>query len=122
MLQKPHKTGGFILLVHGLDSILCIVLTTLLPLRDNQKCYRFTPPVSNWRMFEGVSVDALCGFGAKKFNRCTEFIQIVLSCRWNESFPIGHSSVFAQGLGAVMVHFRGGRHISGRVAGHLVLV
>ncbi|CAI8965657.1 hypothetical protein EMIT0215P_70193 [Pseudomonas serboccidentalis] len=33
--------------------------------RDHQKRYRFTPSVSIWRMPDALSVDALCGFGAK---------------------------------------------------------
>jgi hypothetical protein len=35
--------------------------------RDNEKRYRFTPPVSIRRMPDALSVDALCGFGAKIF-------------------------------------------------------
>jgi hypothetical protein len=59
----------------GLDAILCMVFIKVLPPGDNQKRYRFTPRVSNRRMLEAISVDALCSFGAKIFNRCTEFIQ-----------------------------------------------
>jgi hypothetical protein len=43
--------------------------------RDMQKRYRFTPPVSKWRICEALSVDVLCGFGAKNFNDCTDFKQ-----------------------------------------------
>ncbi|CAI8826616.1 Peptidase S1 domain-containing protein [Pseudomonas sp. IT-P44] len=59
----------------GLDATVCIVLRPPGRLRDKQKRYRFTPPVGNWRIPDALSVDALCGFGAKNFNRCTEFIQ-----------------------------------------------
>jgi hypothetical protein len=34
-------------------------------LRETKKRYRFTPPLSKRRMPVALSVDALCGFGAK---------------------------------------------------------
>jgi hypothetical protein len=114
MPLKPHKTGGFILLVIGLDAILCIVLTMLLPPRDNRKRYRFTPPVSKRRMFERLSVDALCGFGAKNLNRCTEFIQFSVFRRLNESLSVSHFSVLAIGAGSVLVRFGVRCYIPGR--------
>jgi hypothetical protein len=83
-----------ILLGFGLDAILCIVLTILLPQGDSRKRYRFTPPVSNWRMLEAFSVDALYGFGAKNLNHCAEFIQLGVSWCLNESLFIGHFRVF----------------------------
>lgn len=43
---------------------------------DMQKRYRFTPPVSKRRICEALSVDVLCGFGAKNFNVCAEFKQL----------------------------------------------
>jgi diadenosine tetraphosphate (Ap4A) HIT family hydrolase len=39
----------------------------LVSVRDNEKRYRFTPSVSIPRMPDALSVDALCGFGAKIF-------------------------------------------------------
>jgi hypothetical protein len=103
----------------GLDAMIFIVLTILLPLRDNPKCYRFTPPVSNRRMFEGLSVDVLCGFGAKNLKRCTEFIQLGVSRGLNESLFLGHSSSFGGNTGSLMVHFGEKCLISGRVGGRL---
>jgi hypothetical protein len=95
-----------------------MVLTNLLPLRDNQKRYRFTPSLSNRRMCEVLSVDTLCGFGAKIFIRCTESIQPGDSQGMSRSGLFGHFSAFRGGAGSVMVRFpekcfiseRRGRH------------
>jgi hypothetical protein len=61
-----------------LDAWICIVFDLPGGQRDNPKRYRFTPSVSNWRMPDALSVDALCGFGAKNLNRCAEFLQLAL--------------------------------------------
>jgi hypothetical protein len=92
-----------------------MVLNTLLPPRDNQKRYRFTPPVSNWRMLEAVSVDALCGFGAKNFIRCTYFTQSGPLASSSESLVYGHFGAGAAGVGSVVVRFGNVCHISGRI-------
>jgi hypothetical protein len=87
----------------GLDAMVCIVLRLPGRLRDNQKRYRFTPSVSNWRMPDALSVDALCGFGAKILNRCAEFIQHDCRVKANWSLSVSHFSVFCMNIGSVMV-------------------
>jgi hypothetical protein len=104
--------------VFGLDAILRIVLTILLPPRDNQKRYRFTPPLSNWRICEAVSVDALCGFGAKIFIRCTESIQLGGSRSMSASLCFGHFSAFCGIAGSLMVRFAEKWFIPGRSCVH----
>jgi len=86
--------------------MVCIVLHLPGRLRDNQKRYRFTPSVSNWRMPEAISVDALCGFGAKNLIRCTEFIQPRVAWSVNGPRFIGHSAIFYTACGSVMVRSR----------------
>jgi hypothetical protein len=58
--------------------MVCIVFSPAVQRRDNEKRYRFTPLVSNWRMPDALSVDALCGFGAKNIFCCTDFTQLSL--------------------------------------------
>jgi hypothetical protein len=79
-----------------------------------QKRYRFTPPVSKWRMCEALSVDVLCGFGAKNFNQCAEFTQLGVLRRVNRLRFSGHFSVFYLHVGLVLVRFRRKCFISGR--------
>lgn len=50
-----------------LDGTLGSVMTNHDCPPDSEKRYRFTPSVSKWRMPVALSVDALCGFGAKNF-------------------------------------------------------
>jgi hypothetical protein len=95
-----------------------MVLTNLLPLRDNQKRYRFTPLLSKWRMCEVLSVDTLCGFGAKNFIRCTESIQPGDSPGMSAPGLFGHFGAFFGAAGSVMVRFAGKCFISGRRGGH----
>jgi len=95
-----------------------LVLTNLLPPRDNQKRYRFTPPLSKWRICEVLSVDVLCGFGAKNFIRCTESIQLGGSPGMNGSTSFGHSGAFFGAAGPVLVRFVEKCFISGRSGGH----
>ncbi|WP_448089589.1 hypothetical protein [Pseudomonas azerbaijanoccidentalis] len=95
-----------------------MVLTNLLPLRDNQKRYRFTPLLSKWRMCEVLSVDSLYGFGAKIFIRCTESIQLGGSPGMNRLTSFGHFGAFYGVAGSVMVRFAEKCFITGRGGGH----
>ena len=95
-----------------------MVLIDLLPLRDNQKRYRFTPSLSKWRICEALSVDALCGFGAQNFIRCAESIQPGDSPGMSAPGLFGHFSAFFGGCGSVMVRFAGKCFISGHGGGH----
>jgi hypothetical protein len=90
-------------LLFGLDAMVCIVLQPPGRQGDNQKRYRFTPPVSKWRIPERLSVDALCGFGAKNLNRCTEFIQWGHLADLNTSLLISHFGALCKVIGSVMV-------------------
>lgn len=95
-----------------------MVLIDLLPLRDNQKRYRFTPQLSKLRMCEALSVDTLCGFGAKIFICCAESIQPGDSPGRSTQGLFGHFSIFFGAVGSVMVRFSGKCFISGRGGGH----
>jgi hypothetical protein len=70
-------------------------------------------------MLERLSVDAVCGFGAKNFNRCTEFIQCALLPNSNASVFFSHFGIFCMVAGSVMVRPDRKRLMSGRVAGRL---
>lgn len=83
--------------------MVCIVLHLTGRLRDNQKRYRFTPSVSKWRMPDALSVDLLCGFGAKNLKCCAEFIQWCLLQNVNRPRFAGHFGVSAVAGGSVMV-------------------
>jgi hypothetical protein len=54
-------------------------------------------------MPDRLSVDALCGFGAKNFNRCTEFIQRGRLPNANASLFISQFGAFGAAIGSVMV-------------------
>ena len=99
--------------------MVCIVLYLRGRLRDNPKRYRFTPPVSKWRIPDRLSVDAVCGFGAKNFNGCTEFIQCAGSPNSNASLFISQFGVFCVAAGSVMVRPERKRLMSGRATGRL---
>ena len=92
------------LLYFRLDAGVGIVFDLHVWPRDIQKRYRFTPPVSKWRICEALSVDVLCGFGAKNFNHCADsnsrqFLRGV-SGRWF----VGHFRVFC---GALVLYWCG---------------
>jgi hypothetical protein len=106
-------------ILFGLDAMVCIVFHPCGRPHDNPKRYRFTPPVSKWRMPDRLSVDALCGFGAKNFNRCTEFIQCGRLATLNGSLFISQFGVFCVVAGSVMVRPDRKRFMLGRVAGRL---
>jgi hypothetical protein len=102
------------LLFFGLDAMVGIVFQPPVESPDMQKRYRFTPPVSNWRICEALSVDALCGFGAKNFYDCAEFTQSGILRGVNRPWFSGHFDVFYQLSGSVLVRFRRKCLISGR--------
>ena len=102
------------LLFFGLDAMVGIVFQPPVESPDMQKRYRFTPPVSNWRICEALSVDALCGFGAKNFYDCAEFTQSGKLRGVNRPWFSGHFDVFYQLSGSVLVRFRRKCLISGR--------
>jgi hypothetical protein len=52
---------------------------------------------------DAISVDELCGFGAKNFNCCTEFIQCCHLAESNASLLIKYFGVLARVVGSVMV-------------------
>jgi hypothetical protein len=54
-------------------------------------------------MPDRLSVDALCGFGAKNFYRCTEFIQCARLPITNASLFFSQFGVFCVVIGSVMV-------------------
>lgn len=70
-------------------------------------------------MSDRLSVDAVCGFGAKNFNRCTEFIQCARLPDSNASLFISHFGVFCVAAGSVMVRPDRKRLMSGRVSGRM---
>ena len=57
-------------------------------------------------MPDALSVDALCGFGAKNLIRCTEFIQQRVAWSVNGPRFIGHSTIFYTAFSSVMVRSR----------------
>ncbi len=65
-------------------------------------------------MPDALSVDALCGFGAKKFKGCTEFIQLGRWMNVNAEVCAGHFARFIRISGSVLVHARHKCHIPGR--------
>ncbi|MHC8291036.1 hypothetical protein ACYZUD_30360 [Pseudomonas sp. XS1P51] len=65
-------------------------------------------------MPDALSVDALCGFGAKNFIRCTEFIQRGHLADTSTSLLISHFGVFCVLFGSVMVRFDEKCLMSGR--------
>ncbi len=71
-------------------------------MRDNEKRYRFTPSVSIPRMPDALSVDALCGFGAKIFTVVPDSYSLS-GCRANASGFSGHFIVLDRAVGSVMV-------------------
>ena len=102
------------LLFFGLDAELGIVFHAPACARDRQKRYRFTPPVSKRRICEALSVDVLCGFGAKNFNVCAEFKQSGVFRSVNMPCFSGHFSNCYAHAGAVLVRLRSKCLISGR--------
>ena len=94
--------------------MLGLVLQPAVGQRDNAKRYRFTPSVSNWRMPDALSVDPLCGFGAKNIIRCTDFIQSGLWWKVNKPRIAGHFGALSPLVGSVMVRARRKWFISGR--------
>jgi hypothetical protein len=52
---------------------------------------------------DALSVDALCGFGAKNFISCTEFTQSRFVVDSNSALFIGHFGIFWVAAGSVVV-------------------
>ncbi len=65
-------------------------------------------------MPDALSVDALCGFGAKKFKGCTEFIQLGRWMNVNTEVCAGHFALLIRTPGSVLVRSSHKCHISGR--------
>jgi len=65
---------------------------------------------------EAFSVDALCGFGAKNLNRCTEFIQCDRLPGSNTSLLISHFGAFPEVVSSVLVRFAERCFMSGRAS------
>jgi hypothetical protein len=68
-------------------------------------------------MSERLSVDAMCGFGAKNLNRCTEFIQCGYLADLNTSLLISHFGTFCEVISSVMVRLGKKCLMSGRKSG-----
>lgn len=65
-------------------------------------------------MPDALSVDALCGFGAKNFNGCTEFIQLGRWMNVEAQVSGGHIARFVRAPGSVLVRMSHKCHIPGR--------